>query len=244
MSSVLRPRWRRLATLATGVAACVAVGSVVIAGFAAGLGVLNSGSIGSWSESQTANSPTVISCDDFTGADGALSGRSVADPTACGSYAWTTHVGTWSVISDEAAADGTSGANATLDVSVINATVHATISGLVASRDGGLVLNHDGASTFLAAALLAGGGGTVELRLVDLGVGTTLASAALALTAADELSLTRDGSAVTVRVNGVTMISHTLTGGESATLGTGGRAGLYASNSNVLFDDLRVTTPE
>ena len=51
------------------------------------------------------------------------------------------------------------------------------------------------------------------------------------------------GDDVTVAVDGATVLSYTLLAGDSAALGSGTRAGLYASSSSIQFDNLRVTTP-
>jgi hypothetical protein len=83
----------------------------------------------------------------------------------------------------------------------------------------------------------------VDLVLMVGGVPTVLATVDVAIGPTTNVVLTRDGAEVDVYVDGVPVIDRTLDAGVIAILGTGDRAGLYASSASVQFDNLRVTTP-
>ncbi len=230
--------------LAAGVTLCVAGGSAAGVGFAAGFGGLSSDALGSWSEALAVDAPTVITCDNFAGPDASLGGRAVETPARCGGFTWAENTGTWAVVAGAAESDGTSDAVATLAAGATAATVTATVVGVaVGSNIGGLVLNHDGVDTFLAAAVVGDAPVHVDLVLMDRGVPTTLATANVSVGASTTLSLTRDGSAVTVDIDGGRVLTETLDAGAIALLGAGDRAGLYASSASIQFDNMRVTTP-
>jgi hypothetical protein len=216
---------------------CVAGGSAVVAGFASGLGGAST-ALGAWSQALAADAPALITCDNFDGPDGDLAARAVTSTSRCGAFTWTVEQGVWSVVGGHLEVDGTADATATVPIAAIDATVVATVAG-----GGGVVLDHDGAATYLAAVLTPGAPGSVDLLLMAGGAPTTLASAAVASGPYASLSLTRDGSSVTVAVDGAVIVDHTLIPAEIAALGTGDRGGLYASNASSQFDNLRVTTP-
>ena len=208
--------------LAAGVTLCVAGGSAAVVGFAAGFGGLSSDALGSWSEALAVDAPTVITCDNFAGPDASLGGRAVETPARCGGFTWAENTGTWAVVAGAAESDGTSDAVATLAAGATAATVTATVVGVaVGSNIGGLVLNHDGVDTFLAAAVVGDAPVHVDLVLMDRG----------------------DGAAVTVDIDGGRVLTETLDAGAIALLGAGDRAGLYASSASIQFDNMRVTTP-
>jgi hypothetical protein len=230
--------------LAAGVTLCVAGGSAVVVSFAAGFGGLSSDSLGSWSEALAVEAPTVITCDNFEGPDSSLAGRAVQSVAQCGTATWTVHHGTWSVVGGLAESDGTGDAVATLPSGLTDVAAATTIVGVdLGSNVGGLVLNHDGADTFLAALVVGDAPVHVDLVLMDHGVPTTLATADVAIGSSTTVSLTRDGSAVAVDVDGVRVLTETLDAGAIALLGAGDRAGLYASSASIQFDNMRVTTP-
>jgi hypothetical protein len=235
---------RRMTVLAAGVTLCVAGGSAVVVGFAAGLGGINSGALDSWSESMTANAPAVVTCDNFEGADAAMSGRAVETSARCGAFAWTLDVGSWSVAGGLATSDGTSDAVATLPVGLIDVSVGVALTGVdTGSHAAGVVVAHDGAASYLAAVVVGDPQVRVDLVLMAGGVATVLSTADVTIGPTTNIVLSRDGAEVDVLVDGVPVVAHTLDAGVIAVLGTGDRAGLYASSASVQFDNLRVTTP-
>ena len=234
-----------MAVLAAGVTLCVAGGGAVVVGFAAGLGPLSSETLGSFSEALAPVVPQLVTCDNFDAGDGSLSGRAVSSAASCGSNVWTVHAGTWSVGSGLVDSDGTIDGVATLDVGLTNVHVEATITGADSgSRVGGVVVDHDGASTYLAAVLV---GDVAGPRRSGPGVGRCADDGGHGerdrRNLIDAVALARSGPLAIVGVDGLTTISYTLSGGDSATLGSSTRAGLYASSLSVQFDNLRVTTP-
>ncbi|MCU1361300.1 MAG: hypothetical protein JWN99_2589 [Ilumatobacteraceae bacterium] len=230
--------------LAAGVTLCVAGGSAVAFGFAAGLGPLNSKPFGSWSKTPLIEAPIVASCDNFDGSDGPLSGRAVSSTFRCGSQTWTVHDGLWSAAAGSVATDGTPDSTATLPAGLTDATAAVDIAGTdTASERGGVVIDHDGDHTYLAAVEVGDATSHVDLVLMAAGVPTVLATADVVIPPANHLALTRSGTVVTVHIDGVAAIMYSLVPGDIATLAAGTRAGLYASSASVQFDNLLVTTP-
>ncbi|MBI5087592.1 MAG: hypothetical protein HZB15_01615 [Actinobacteria bacterium] len=211
-------------------------------GFAAGLGSFSGGQLEAFKAAATSVAPTVVSCDNFDGPDSPLAGRAVQSTATCGPLTWEVQSGGWSVASGVALTDGTPDSIATLPVGQVDASVVAVVSG-VSGSGGGVVLDHDGIATYLAAVLAGDGPVHADLVLVAAGAPTVLATTAVTLGPATTVSLDRLGDAVEVRVDGVPVISLTLDPGIIAILGGGDRAGLYASTASIQFDNLRVTSP-
>lgn len=235
---------RTTAALVAGLTLSVAGGGAVVVGFASGLGGLDGGSLQSWSTQLAVTAPTVLICDNFDVADGDLDGRAVSTAASCGLDIWSVDAGTWTVGGGSVAADGTPAATASLPVAQAEVTVAALVQGADSGgAAGGVVGSHDGADTYLAAVIVGDVTPHVDLVLVSGGSPTTLTGASSAIPASAMLALTRDGTSVEVRVDGVVVLSYTLSAGDIATLGAGTRAGLYASSNSVQFDNLRVTTP-
>jgi hypothetical protein len=166
----------------------------------------------------------------------------VSSPPSCSGQQWAVQSGGWSVGGGVAASDGTPDAVATVDPGVSNATVEATL-GDASTGAGGLVVDHDGSGTYLAARVVADPATTLELVLVVGGTPIGLDSRPVSIGGAARVSLTRHDAVATVRVDGVTVLTYTLAPAEIATLAAGTRAGLYASSTSTTFDDLMVTSP-
>lgn len=218
-----------------------------IAGFAAGasvlaIGVANASMLGgltantleAWNQSGTPPTPTVFTCDNFSLAaptGSALAGRPVQLPAKCGGGTWTVHRGTWKI------SDGQldpSGGNATATISAGQTDISAEATVLNAnssSRLAGVAINHSGATRRYLAAVLSGPG-TAQLRLVDGGTVTTLASAAATIGFSAVVRITRIGTAVTVSVDGTLALSYALTSGQVSTLAGGSLVGLYWNAGN------------
>ncbi|MGE3589367.1 MAG: hypothetical protein AB7L17_16695 [Ilumatobacteraceae bacterium] len=233
---------RRTAALAAGVTLCVAGSGAVVVGFAAGLGGISGGELQALKAVATSVAPSIISCDNFDGPDAPLAGRAVQSPSTCGALTWDVHAGGWSTASGVVVVDGTTDSVATLGVGRVDAAVEVTVSG-VSGAGGGVVADHDGADTYLAAVLAGDGPVRADLLLVAAGVPTVLDTTVVSIGTSTTLSLVRLADAVEVRVDGAPVLSLTLDPGIIAILGGGDRAGLYASTASIQFDDLRVTTP-
>ncbi len=229
-----------------------------LAGLAASFGLLAAGmahastigglaakTLEAWNQSGGVGAPTVLTCDQFslsapTGS--ALNARPVRATAKCGSGTWTVHRGTWTITSGQLAANG-GGATATINAGQTNMSAQATIlNANGSSRVAGVAINHTGATrTFLVGAL--SGPSTARLLMSNSGSVSTLASASVTITATTVVRITRNGATVTVSVNGVLVLTHTLTSGQITTLSGGTRVGLYwNSGSTLRFTDILGTT--
>jgi hypothetical protein len=218
---------------------------VPTAASAAEFGTFSGSSLLGLNTSATASTPTIAGCDNFTGTTGAtMAGRAVSAAARCGSRVWTAHLGSWTIQSNQGASSATAGANATLNTSAANCTAQVKLANLNTSgRSGGLVVSHNGLSNYLAAVMTDGAPDAVRLRIVILGIPTVLATATPTFAATNTLTLSRNGSTVTVSLNGHVIITHTLTSTQVTSLGSGARAGLFGGSSSVRFDDFVVSTP-
>ena len=227
--------------------AIVAVTFLVIDGaaHASSLGTITAGTMLNTNQVTSVSAPAVVGCDNFTGTTGAtIAGRAATAAAACASRVWTAHVGTWTIQTNKAASSATASAVVTQNLTTANTTAEAVITSLnTTGRTAGLVLSHDGASTYLAAVLIAGAPSRAELRIVAAGAPTVLSTVNTTIAATNTLRFARSGSSVTVTLNGTLIITATLAASDLTTLGTGARSGLFGGDANVRFDDFLATTP-
>lgn len=209
------------------------------------LGGIRAQSLVSQNVAATASAAVVVTCDNYTGTTGALlSSRAVTAAASCANAVWTTHVGTWTIQSNQAASSTTSNATATLNVGSADCTVQAVMTGLATvDASAGVVTSHNGTSTYLGAVLIKNSPDRIELRLYQFGVASIIATATTTIVTSNTLSLTRSASNVSVALNGTTVLTTTLTPTQSTALGTGKRSGLFGNNSSVRYDDFLVTNP-
>ena len=237
-------RWlRRSRALAVVASTAVVVGAFGSAS-AASFGGLTAATIFTSDASVTGAAPAVLACDNFalsaaTGA--ALHGRPAQLPANCGGAVWTVHAGTWAINAGQlqALSNDTS---ATVDAGGTDVSAQSTVrnAGGGPGRAAGVAINHSGASQVYLAGVV-GSGNVAELRLVSGNTVTTLASAAATVGASAVVRLTRQGTLVTLQVNGVIALISTLTIDQVTTL-TGTRTGLYWSGGNpVSFADFLAT---
>src|SRR3954451_1949020 len=221
------------------------VGIGVRSGAAAQLGTVTSSGLLSVSQAASTGSPSILGCDNFTGTNGAsISGRAATVATACASRTWAVHVGTWTIQTNTAASSATADAVATENTATANCTVTAVITNLNSGgRSGGVVLSHNGTSTYVAAVMIDGTPDRIELRLYTAGVSTLLATYNPTFATTNTLQLSRNAAVVTTTLNGATAGTFTLTTAQLTTLGTGARAGLFGGNNSVRYDDFVVTAP-
>jgi len=226
------------------VASCILGGRAIASASATSLGGLSSDRLVAFERAAGSSAPQLATCDNFDLADGDLAGRTVSDALRCNGLAWAVHAGTWTVGGGWVSATGATPAVATLTTALSSATVSARIAGAdVGLHETGVVLDHDGVDTYLVASVVGDVVPSVDLRLVDGGVATLLASSPVTLGPSVVLALTRDGAAVTVHLDETLVVSLVLDGAAVATLGTATGAGLSASSSSVTIDDLRVSPP-
>lgn len=239
--------WWRLLRRTGSVVVVVSTAAMACAFGAAGaatLGGLAPGTVYSSDAAVTAGAPTILGCDNFalaasTGAG--LAGRPAQLPANCGGASWAVHLGTWTITGGQLQAR-TRNASATLDASRTDVSAQATVLDVNGGGNAaaGVAIDHSGASRVFLAGVVASGN-QAELRLVNGGSVTTLATGAVAVSATSVVRLTRVGTAVTLQVNGATVVSHTLTPAQASLL-TGTRAGLYWGRGNaVRFADFLVT---
>ncbi len=247
-------RWQttRRATLFGG---ALLIAGALASAHAAELGGLSTRSLLASDQATTPTAPTILACDNFTGADtGSIAGRAGTTAATCATRTWAVHTTpVWGIQGNQARATGLLSlllpAIATMDVGASDATVQATFTNLPAllGTQAGVVLGANaGASTYLSAALqetLVGGllGDHVLLRCTCQA--GTLASVDVTLNGTHTVQLTRVGTAVTVRLDGNVVLTHVLTGAQSSALG-GTRAGIWTANNSVTADDFVVTTPQ
>ena len=212
---------------------------------AATLGGITTRTLGAFSVSGGSSAPTVAGCDDFTGTNGvSLNSRAATVAAPCANRTWTVHVGAWTIQSNRAAANATAAAVATQNVTASGASARVELTSLnTGSRSGGVVVSHNGTTTYLAAVAIDGSPDRTELRLVNAGVPTVLASANTPLATTNTIRLSRAGAAVTVELDSSTVLSYTLSAANQTTLGTGTRPGIYSGNTNVRFDNFLTDRP-
>lgn len=238
-------RW--FASGRTGVAGGLlfAVLVTVAAGHATSLGGVTATSLLEISSLTSVPAPSVVGCDNFTGTTGAsLSARAATVAAACSNRTWTVHVGTWTIQANQAASSATANAVATENTTTVDSTVQAVLLSLnTGGRSGGVVLSHDGASSYLAAVMIDATPDRIEVRLVSAGAPTVLRTLNPTFATTNTLRLARTGAAISITLNGAAVGAYTLTSPQLTALGPGARAGVFGGNSSVLFDDFVVTTP-
>lgn len=217
----------------------------VAAGHATSLGGVTATSLLEISSLTSVPAPSVVGCDNFTGTTGAsLSARAATVAAACSNRTWTVHVGTWTIQANQAASSATANAVATENTTTVDSTVQAVLLSLnTGGRSGGVVLSHDGASSYLAAVMIDATPDRIEVRLVSAGAPTVLRTLNPTFATTNTLRLARTGAAISITLNGAAVGAYTLTSPQLTALGPGARAGVFGGNSSVLFDDFVVTTP-
>jgi hypothetical protein len=222
--------------------AVVLVGALVSAS-AASLGV-TSRRLMAFSDPNTVAAPPVISCDNFarpTVRGNQLDGRPVQLPAACGTSTWQINTGTWRITGGRADASGAN-ATATIPAGRTEVSVEASfINGNNASRVGGVTLAHSGGTSprFLAVALAGPNG--VQIRISNGTTVTTIATATATYGSPARLRATLKAGVVTVSVNGVVVLTHTLSAANLALINGNTRAGLYDDQGSMKFDDFLLT---
>ena len=227
---------------AIGAVACLVIGGVA---HASSLGAVTARTLFDIDQGTSVAAPTVLGCDNFTGTTGAsMAARAATVAASCANRVWTVHVGTWTIQTNKAASNSTASAVATQNVTTANSTAQVALTSLnTTGRTAGLVLSHDGASTYLAAVLIAGAPSRAELRIVAAGAPTVLTTVNTTINATNTLTFARSGSSVNVTLNGTLIITATLAASDLTTLGAGARSGLFGGDANVRFDDFQVTAP-
>jgi len=225
-------------------ATCLLGGRAIASGNATSLGGLSSDHLLAVDGAATTGVPALTTCDNFDVTTGDLAGRTVSDAARCSGFTWAVHSGSWAVSGGRVAGSGATPAIATLPVLLSSATASAAVHDVdTGGRQAGVVLDHNGVDTYLAALIVGDVVPRIDLVLVDAGVAAVLASATVSLSSSVVVALTRDDASVVVHLDGVQVVSHSLDGASVATLGAATGAGLATSSSSVTIDHLRVSPP-
>ena len=218
-----------------------AVGALVSA-TAASLGV-TSKQLTTFNQSQVVAAPTILSCDNFSrnaSTGNQVNGRPVQLPANCGTATWQVNSGSWQINGSRASASGPN-ATATLPAGRTDVSVEATFSRVAGNnRIGGLSFAHSGSTRRYLAAVLVDGS-SVELRLSDGNTVTTLASVSTTFPSTVRLRATLSAGVVTISINGVLRLTHTLSTASRNVINGNTRAGLYDNEGSIRFDDFLVT---
>lgn len=238
---MVRPKGHRRLRAAAIVALVTGAGvaSVVNAATLGGLRVSTLAVFGGPAEVDTR--PLALGCDDFGNRAGPLDGRG----DDCGNT-WATSGSTWQVSEGVARATGRGGAALVEGLPTNQVTVSADlIDGHRANRRGGVVHSHT--VTAAGPAHLVGymeGPGRLRLDLVVGSTTVALASAdPVPVASPQRVAVRRVGADVTVSVEGVPVIAHTLLPARAGLLsGTG--AGLWkAQGPPAEFGSFSVVSP-
>jgi len=247
MNTVLSRRWTRGARSILTIALAMVVVGTLHGASAATLGGLRPATLRSQNAAVASLAGTRLTCDDFalaaaTGA--AMASRPVQLPANCGAGTWTSHTGTWSITTGQAGSSSVANANASFPVGSTDMTAEVTmLNANAAGRIGGVTVSHTGTTRIYVAGVVSALN-QVQIRFVNANTVTTLATATVTIGASAVLRLTRQGTAITLRVDGTIRATATLTDAQVTSLAAGTRAGLYTSSSSSLrFTRIFVTTP-
>lgn len=193
----------------------------------------------------TTTVPAVLPvCDTFslsapTGS--ALNNRPTRPVNACRPLTWTVHSGSWSINSSGLAASGNSTAVATLEGGTQATSATVTVTNAANNSEAGVVINHNGSNTYLAAVLE--GRNSVSLRFVYGGLSTTLDTVNVSFPASTSITVTRSGWTLTVKVGTATVMTYNLNLVHVLLLGSGTRVGVWSEGTTGLRLTKIVATP-
>lgn len=182
----------------------------------------------------------LVASDNFNRADSTTS-------MGGGSVTYTVLGGTGGITANKAYSQGPNPLRAVVDADNADHEVEAIVTPLNNVIQGAILRVID-ATNFIIAAWWPGGSPTVRLYKRVAGTDTLLVSSAAlpALTVGTPFTLRArvDGAVLTVFVNGVQVVTHTLSGGDMAVFGTQELAGVFINGTGTTtagnFDDLRV----
>lgn len=229
-----RPVTRTARGTAMAIVMACGLATVGTAG-AATLGGITSRTLLSINQSVSFVAPTILRCDDFSRAAStgtAINNRPVQLPANCGVATWTVSSGNWNIINGtQARAQGGAGV-ATVPVGVSDMSVESSLQVDNGTRTGGITVSHNTATNTYLGAMVSGTN-QVQVQYVANGGVTTLATVSVTLGTNPTFRLTRQGTAVTLTVNGAVVSTLTLTAARATTLSAGTRAGMYRPNNGL-----------
>lgn len=217
---------------------CLAASAAGLVGAsAASLNGTNPAKIGGWNYPVSNIAPTVLTWEDFTGANN----TNLDGATLNGGGTWAADIGTWRIQSNAANASNTALANLVTHVGTQNATAIVTfVTG--ATSNAGLLANDNGTNA-LFVLYTKTSGGTLTLYKYS-GSSISLGSVTGVGTAANS-TLKIDSTTTTIKVswNGTQVLSYTLTPAEAVTFHSAGNNGfglIANGDSASRFDDFHV----
>lgn len=174
--------------------------------------------------------------DNFNRANASLNGSTASD----GVHVWTTRIGAWNVVSNQADPDTTANGHATISPGTAEVDVAATVAAGVGPNPAGVVLRWSDIDNYLVAEILTG---SIRLRKREAGTFTNVATASITAANGDRIRARAVGDQVSVY--------HTPSGGsESLAIAaqtvafnqTAAVHGIFASSQTTFkIDDFAVT---
>jgi hypothetical protein len=207
------------------------------------LGGVHSAQLFARSLTQPSGAPQVLMADAFT------SGTDLATrvPQSRGGSTWVQVAGTWSILTGQVRPPATGSANrlALYNSGVADAAMEATFV-RASSSTLGLVLRDSGVTSPASAVrrlqATVTQAGVVTLAKVEGNSTTTLATTTVTLAATYRFRVQAVGAAIEVRVDGVTVLSVTLSAADQTTFGANTWQGLVATGAgSERIDDVLVT---
>jgi len=227
--------WRALAATA----AAVAMSAVVMTASAASLGGIDVGGLFAWSAPVSVSTPSAIALDDFT-CSGSLHGR-----TDSLGNVWSDHGGDWQCLGsgEVRARQRVPLGHATVDLGISNhvvvSAVLTSISNQADRSGGGVAFLSNGISHLYA--IYERDRGVITLGKREIALNTVIVTAAVSDRATADIRVEVDQPEIRVLVDGVTVITHTMTAAETLLFGSNTRFGLEADDDNQSrFDLFRV----
>lgn len=193
--------------------------------------------LSAWNYPATNVAPTVLTWDDFNGANN----TNLDGTTLDGGGTWSADIGTWRIQSNSARASNTALANLVTHVGTQNASVIVTlVTG--GTSNAGLLANDNGTNALFVLYTKASGGTLTLYKYagssISLGSVTGVGSAASS-------TLKVDSTTTTIKVswNGTQVLSYTLTPAEAVTYHSAGNNGfgvIANGDSATRFDNFHV----
>ena len=220
------PKLRALS--ATAIA--VVTGALIMTASAASLGGIDVANLFTWSAPVTVPIPSAVAADDFT-CSGGLHGRG----DSLGKV-WTDHGGDWQCLGSgevrarQRVALGQATVNLGLSNQVMASAFVTSISPQAGRSGAGLSFLSDGVSHMYA--IYQRDQGRIVLGKREIALDTVIATATISDRAATQIRVEVAQPAIRVLVDGVPVISHTMTAAETLLFGSKTRFGLEADNDN------------
>ena len=211
------------------------------------LGGIVSPTLSAYSSAGSSGAPTVLAYENFTGSNGSSLNNTLTDG---GGYTWVQKNGTWTVTSNQADSNNNSNSFLFVNSTLSSGSVEVVLSrnGATTFDSGGVINATSDAKDALTVSWLSSSNGTIAIWKRVNSAWTQLASVtnlypggiATAPTSVTVRLESPSNSQMKAYLNGVLVISHTLSAGDQTTFknATHTWAGFYADSSGtVTFDN-------